>query len=164
MLRDSEDAKEWQEAVKTLLSKEVRGQTIARVEADREALQVLHGAIELFQNNPDLIPGVKGFDKELADRFTKLATPYEHRIEGKLTGYTIPVQPLVDQIRQQITAERASRTAEPAPVVKTAQTKAVTAAPVDPPQAGIPSKAGNSSDAEDYGTLWGTLGLPNLRI
>ena len=34
----------------------------------------------------------------------------------------------------------------------------------EPPQAGIPSKAGSGAEKEDFSTLFGTIGLPNLQI
>ena len=59
------------------------------------------------------------------------------------------------------TAPEALRPAPAAPAAPAAKK----VAKAEPPQAGIPSKAGNSGDGpEDFSTLFGTLGLPNLRI
>jgi hypothetical protein len=103
------------------------------------------------------VPGTKDFDVDLANRFATMATPYELRVEGKLQGYTIPVQPLIENIRNQLIKERENTPAAPA-------APAAPKAPPEPPQAGIPSKAGAGSDAEDFSTLFGTIGLPNLKI
>lgn len=93
-----------------------------------------------------------------------LAQPYEHRVDGKLHGYSIPVQPLVTQLRATLAAERAAKAA-PAAQTAPAAVQVVQAAPVvEAPQAGIPSKAGAGADQEDYSVLFGTIGLPNLRI
>ena len=51
----------------------------------------------------------------------------------------------------------------PAPLV-TARGLSAPTAPAEPPQAGIVSKAGNSTEKEDFSTLFGTIGLPNLTI
>jgi hypothetical protein len=168
-LRDAEDARDWQEAVKTLLVQEVRSRASQTMDEQSEILQTVHASIELFQNNSDLVPYTRDFDVTLANRFATLAQPYEIRVDGKLQGYTIPVQPIIDQLRTQLVTERAAGPAQPAaaagdkpatPVGSPAATP-----PADPPQAGIQSKAGSGSDsAEDFSTLFGTIGLPNLRI
>jgi len=157
VLRDAADAREWQEAVKSLLVAEVRDKAEKAMEESSDFLNTIHASIDLFQNNPDLVPGTKDFDVDLANRFATMATPYELRVDGKLQGYSIPVQPLIEQIRNQIVKEREAKPAEPA-------APAAPKAPAEPPQAGIPSKAGAGSDAEDFSTLFGTIGLPNLQI
>lgn len=177
ILRDAQDAKDWQEAVKSELVAEINSRVSKQMDESRELLTTVHSSIELFQNNADLVPGTKGFDADLANRFVALATPYELRVEGKLRGYSIPVQPIIDQLRSQIAAERAKAPAAVAPVAGATQSAgaagaaastpaAPAAAPQasDAPQAGIESKAGNSSSSEDFSALFGTLGLPNLRI
>lgn len=174
-IRDSEDAKEWQEAVKGVLAREVMDRAGRAMEENAELLNAVHASIELFQSNPDLIPGTKDFDVDLANRFGNLASPYELRVDGKLHGYTVPVQPLIGQLRTQLAAERAAKAAAPAAAAPAAApaagapasapaAPAAPAKPEDPPQAGIQAKAGESSQAEDFSTLFGTIGLPNLRI
>lgn len=159
-LKDAADAADWQEAVKALLVGEVRERASKAVEENSEFLTTMHASIELFQKNPDLIPGTKDFDVELANRFAALAKPYELRVEEKLQGYSIPVQPLIDQLRNALVAERKAAPAAPA----AASAPAAPKPEADPPQGGITSKAGASSEAEDFSTLFGTIGLPNLQI
>lgn len=159
-LRDSNDAKEWQEAVRALLIEEINGQTRTKMDESRDFLETMHASIDLFKNNKDLIPGTKGFNVELANEFAKMATPYEIRVDGKLHGYSIPVQPIIDSLRQQIQA----RTAKPLAPPAAGQAPPTGRPPADPPQAGIASKAGSSTDKEDFSTLFGTIGLPNLQI
>lgn len=163
-LRDANDAREWQEAVKQLLTEEVRERATKSMEENEGILNTVHASIELFAQNKDLVPGTRQFDRVLADRFAGMAKPYELRIDGKLHGYTIPVQPIIESLRAQLVAERA--TARPAAPVAAAAAGGRQAAPAaDPPQAGIGSKAGAASDGEeDFSTLFGTLGLPNFRI
>ena len=173
-LRDSQDAKDWQEAVKQELSKEVGDRVSRKVDDQRPLMETLHNSVELFRNNPDLIPNTRQFDRELADKFAELVKPYELRVDGKLQGYTIPVQPFVTQLRQQLTAGRAAAPAAPAaPTVQQQRAQQQQRNDVgqfaadedDAPQAGIPSRAGQSSDSEeDFSTLFGTIGLPTLRI
>lgn len=170
VLRDSKDAEEWQAAVKQILTNEVRDRATRIMDDSAEVLATLHQSIELFQNNADMIPGTKQFDKELADRFADLLKPYEVRVEGALQGYQIPTQPLINQLRAQLAAERQTRgvtapVASPAAVPPAAAAAAgPPAQPTDQPQAGIPAKAGSGAETEDFSTLFGTIGLPQLRI
>lgn len=168
ILKDSADAKEWQDQVKQVLVEEIRDRTTRAMEDNSDFLNTIHQSIELFQNNHDLIPGTKGFDVELANHFAKLTKPYELRVEGKLQGFSIPVQPIIDQLRADLQAARAAKppaeAGAPAATGAPAAAAAADGKPADPPQAGIQSKAGNSSEEEDYSTLWGTLGLSNMRI
>ena len=159
-LRNSEDAKEWQEAVKSLLVGDIRERATAKMEESADFLQTVHASIDLFKNNPDLIPGTKNFDRKLADQFAGMMEPYEVRVDGKLQGYSIPVQPIIEKLRAQL------KTAAAPPPAAAAPPAAAPATPPspEPPQAGIPSKAGSSSEKEDFSTLFGTIGLPNLQI
>ena len=176
-LRDEADARSWQEAVKHTLVNEIRSQAEKAMEENDGFFTTIHSSIELFQNNADLVPNSKDFDVELANRFVTLATPYELRVDGKLHGYSIPVQPIIEQLRSQIAAERAKVATPPAASAgaggpaagapaSTPGTPAASAqAAPEQPQAGIPSKAGSGAgEADDFSTLFGTLGLPNLRI
>lgn len=151
-LRSAEDAREWQEAVKHILADEVRSRMSHLQDANMQLAETLHGAVDLFKNNPDLVPGTTGFDRELADAFAEMARDYEHRVDGRLLGYTIPVQSLINGIRSQLVARRSQAPdPTPAPAQKQQQQQ---------PQAGMRSKAGTSSDdSEDFSTLFGTLGV-----
>lgn len=157
-LRDSADAKEWQDAVKQILVSEAA----SRVERQREELSTVyatvHSSIDMFRNNLDLIPGTKQFDKELADAFAKAASDYELRSDGKLVGYSVPVQPIINAIRSQLAASRggaaataaAAAAAQPSAAQQRAAEQPRTATgQFDGPQAGLSSKAGQSSAGED---------------
>jgi hypothetical protein len=164
-LRDSTDAKEWQDAVKSILVQEIKERAQVKIDESSSYLDTLHSSIDLFKNNPDLIPGTPGFDAVLADRFAGMLAPYEVRVDGKLHGYSIPVQPIIDSLRGQLTAERSTSSAPPASgAAAGAPGEARPTEPVEPPQAAIQSKAGNSNEKEDFSTLFGTIGLPNLQI
>ena len=161
-LRSSEDAADWQEALKAILVSEMNERVRQRVESVAGAQQTLIDSAELFRNNKDLVPGTKQFDKELADGFIRVARPYMVRENGKLQGFSIPVQPLIDSIRSDLVRQRAA--APKAPAAPPPAPKAP-AAPPPAPQAGIQSKAGASSSApEDYSVLFGTLGMPDFRF
>lgn len=157
ILRSTEDAREWQEAVKSILVQEITESAQTKLEEGRDFIETIHASIDLFKNNPDLIPGTKGFNRALADEFAQMATPYEIRHEGKLQGYSIPVQPLIERIRTQLKSRQAAATPAATPPMQPKPKP-------DPPQAGITTKAGNSSEREDFSTLFGTIGLPNLQI
>ncbi len=151
-LKSSEDARDWQDAVKEILVQEIEGQTGQWVQDSVGFMETIHSSVDLFRNNTDLIPGTKGFNRQLADRFAKMAQPYEVRHGGKLHGYSIPVQPIIEDLRRQMQATGK------APTKKTGKR------PAAPPQRGIPSKAPSSSEREDFSTLFGTIGLPHLKI
>ena len=171
-LNSTEEAREWQDAVKHELAAEVRDRASRQLDEQRPTLNTLHASVELFQKNTDLVPGTASFDTDLANRFAAMAKPYELRVDGKLNGYSIPVQPIIDSLRAQLQAERAAAPAAPAGApaapASTPGQQAPAAAAVthgDQPQAGIPSKAGNSGEqAEDFSTLFGTIGMPNFQI
>lgn len=163
-LRDAQDARDWQEAVKHLLVQEVESRAETRAESLREVFNTVHASIDLFRNNVDLIPGTKQFDKELADQFAAVAKEYELRSGDKLVGYSVPVQPLINQLRQQLAAKRAAAAsppaaAAPAQAAGAAQPSAAQQRAAEQPrtptgqwtgpQAGVTSKAGQSSDDDN---------------
>jgi hypothetical protein len=159
-LRNSEDAREWQEAVKSLLVGDIRERATVKMEESADFLQTVHASIDLFKNNPDLIPGTKGFNKPLADQFAGMMEPYEVRVDGKLQGYSIPVQPIIEKLRANL---KTAAVVPAPPAAPPAAAPAARPAP-EPPQAGIASKASSGAEKEDFSTLFGTIGLPNLQI
>lgn len=172
-LGSTAEARDWQEAVKAELAADIRDRASRQLDEQRSVLNTLHASVELFQKNPDLTPGTTGFDRDLADQFAAMVKPYELRVEGKLHGYSIPVQPLIDSLRTQVHAGRAAApAASAAPAAggsaPTAQAPAAAtpppASPGEQPQAGIPSRSGTGAEGEDFSTLFGTIGLPHLQI
>ena len=156
--RTSAEVADYQEAVKTILQRELEQSVEQRRTESNEVLDVVHASIELFQNNPDIVPGSKGYNKQLASEFVKIAEPYALKLNGKLTGYSIPVQGLLDQVRARVKAAPAGA----APAKKAVAKKA---APGARPQAGIQSRAGASGDsAEDYTPMWKALGIDSAPI
>lgn len=138
-LRDSNDARDWQEAVKQLLLQEVESRVETRRSDSSSVFATVHSSIDLFKGNPDLIPGTKGFDRELADSVAKQLEPYAAKTNGKLIGYSVPVQPIVTAVRAQLVAQRSAKPAPAAaPQARTPDGR------WDGPQGGIRSKAGSS--------------------
>jgi len=174
VLKDSADAREWQETVRAELIKEVRDRTSRKADEARSSMETLHSSLKLFQDNADLVPDTKQFDLELATQFLAFARAYEKVEDGKFVGYTIPVQPLVDQVRATLTAARTAAAAATGAAAPTAQQQAAAAQArnqagqftnPDAPQAGIQSRAGNSAEGkEDMTAFWATLGLPDLQL
>lgn len=168
VLRDSADAQEFQEMVKQQLYREVQERARLKTDEVRPMMETLHNSIAIFEKNPDLIPGTRQFDATLANRFAQLAKPYELVVDGKLSGYSIPVQPLIDQVRSELKAKPAAPAAPSKAQEQAAQrtrTSSGQFAPVDPPQAGVLSKAGSSAaEPDDFSTLFGSIGLPDFRI
>lgn len=159
-LRDSQDAQEWQEAVKSLLVADINARVQTKMGDKDSSIQPIHDAIAMFQSNPDMVPSYPSFNKELADRFAAAVKPYELRVDGKLMGYNIPVQPIIDVIRQQLSAV-------PAPAAPAASAKVATPKPpADPPQSGVPSSAPSgaegTSDFQD--SFWSAMGMDGFRV
>lgn len=156
--RTSEEIKDWQEAVKVILQRELEASISQKQAESAEVLDVVHSSIELLRDNPDIVPGSASYNKDLAVRFIKLAEPYALKMGGKLTGFSIPVQGLLDQVRAQVKAEKAAPAGGTPPAKKAAATPAK-------PQVGIPSVAGTSGEGgEDYSAMWGALGVKNAPI
>ena len=174
VLRDTQDARDWQEATKQNIIAEIRTRAESAADENRGVMEVVHASIELFQNNRDLVPRTKEFDADLAKRFTELAKPYELRVEGKLMGYSIDVQPLINSLRAAKPAAApaaAAAAAAPAGQAAASQPAKAGAAPAPaqaapkPPQAGISSKPGSGSEEDDWQSiLFGTLGMPDFRV
>jgi hypothetical protein len=162
-LKDSADAAEWQEMVKRILVDEIKDKATKALEANSSAHTVTQQAIAIFQNNKDLVPKTKEFDKELADEFIKIAGSYALKDDkGKTLGFSIPVQPIIDQVRASLQARRAA-----APPATGETPPATPPAPGEPPQQGIPSKPGAAADQNTFvSDLFGTLGeeYRNIRI
>lgn len=157
-LRDAQDARDWQEAVKHLLVQEIDARAGAKADELKDVFATVHSSIDLFRNNADLIPRTKQFDAELANEFATLVKDYELRSDGKLIGYSVPVQPMINQLRSQIASRRTAAAAggrPPAAAAPSAQQQKVAEQPRTPqgqwtgPQGGISSKAGSSSDGDE---------------
>ena len=137
-------------------------------------MEVLTNSIEVFRGNPDILPGAKQFDKELAANFVELIKPYAVKTgDGKTAGWSIDVRPLLATARQALAAKRAAAPPAPAKAAEpTAQQQRAAQQqrteggqfqghPADAPQAGISSQAGQSGGEEGgLDALFGTLGLP----
>lgn len=158
VFRSAQEVADYQEAVKTILQRELEASVAEKHAESREVLDVVHASIQLFQDNPDIVPGSKSYNKALASEFVKLAEPYALKMNGKLTGYSIPVQGLLNQVRARVNA--AAKEAGTTPPAKKAA-----AAPARQPQAGIPAKAGASGEgAEDFSPMWKALGIDSVPI
>jgi len=169
LLRDSTEAKEYQETLAGLLQDEVDDLVAQKIDGVRPMMNVIQESILMFQNNQDLIPGTKQYDPELAKRFTDIAKSYELRVNDKLMGYQVNVQPLINSLRSDLIATRAvagaQQPAAPAAAAAAPQPRAQNGQ-FEAPQAGIPSKAGLSGEAgeDDYSTFWSAAGMPNVNI
>ncbi|QIN93928.1 hypothetical protein HWD16_gp45 [Microbacterium phage Arete] len=172
-LRDAADAREWQDEIKKQLAREVQSRVQQGRDANRNTMEVLTNSIEVFRGNPDILPGAKQFDKELATRVADLVRPYAVKTaDDKMAGWSIDVRPLIISARQALAAERAAKPTAPAKAAEpTAQQQRAAQQPreqgkfaghpADAPQAGISSQAGQSGDdGESLDALFGTLGFP----
>lgn len=155
-IRDSADAADWQEAMKAQLLAEVGSRVEKNKDELRDVFATVHSSIDLFQKNLDLIPGTKQFDKDLAEAVVVAAKDYELRAGGKLIGWSVPVQPIVNALRGQqaaarATAAAAATAAPPVAAAPTPQQQRAAEQPRTPagtfdgPQAGIQSSAGSSA-------------------
>jgi len=162
VLRTAQEAKDWQDAVRHILGTQVNSRTEALLNDARPILSVVQDSISLFRSNKDLVPGTKEYNPELARRFIKIAKPYLYEAEGKALGFRVDVQPLVDSIREDLGTQAPTPTARQEQVAGQARTPE---GKFDAPQAGIPSRSGNSGvEEEDFGAFWGTVHMPNMNI
>src|SRR5690606_37490127 len=53
-IKDTTDAREWQEAAKMLIDRDIESRTKTKLEAVKPMLSVVQDSIQLFQNNPDI--------------------------------------------------------------------------------------------------------------
>lgn len=168
---DTQMARDWQQTVASIIEDEVNDKVQQKVDAVRPMTSVIQESALLFQNNPDLIIGTKGFDPELAERFTRLASAYEVKTAKGVIGYGVNVQPLINELRAGLSKERGASGAR-AEDRAVAQRAAAAAQPrteggqFDSPQAGISSKSGMSGEpGDDYSAFWSATGLaPGLTI
>lgn len=173
-LRDTQEARDWQEATAQLLKEEADALVKDRQAEIAPIMGVIQDSVMLFQNNPDLVPRTQQYDKELADRVMEIGKSYEYRVGGKLLGYHTNMQPIINSIRADLAKSRGA-SGERSNQARTEQQRQQAAAQartesgqfaVDGPQAGITSKAGMSGEeGEDYSAFISALGLPvNLFI
>ena len=168
---DTQMARDWQQTVASIIEEEVNDKVQQKIDTVRPMTSVIQESALLFQNNPDLIIGTKGFDSELAERFTRLAQAYEVKTAKGVIGYGVNVQPLINELRSGLSKERGASGARAEDRV-VAQRAAAAAQPrtesgkFDSPQAGISSKSGMSGDpGDDYSAFWSATGLaPNLTL
>lgn len=168
-LRDSADAKEWQDAVKHALAQEVKDRQDRKADDTRMVMTTVTNSIAVFEKNPDLIPNTKQFNRAFADKVGKTLAPYMVKTDdGKALGWSIDVQPLIESLRESMpkAPTPAPASTDPTPQQQRAAEQPRTpAGRFDAPQAGIPSKSGSSSEpTSDFSTLFGTLGMPEFRI
>jgi hypothetical protein len=175
LLSDAADARDWQEEIKRQLANEVNRRVQLSLDANAGTMEVIHNSIELFRGNPDILPGAKQFDRELADNFAELIAPYAVKSDsGETQGWSIDVKPLLQAARTRLAATRAAAAAASpaasspaATAAPTPQQQRAAAQPRDEaqrftqqPQVGIQSQAGQSGDeGENLDTLFGTLGI-----
>lgn len=165
VIKDGKDAADWQGAIKHILDNQVASKVTALMDDAKPVLSTLQDSVGLFRNNKDLVPNTAEYNPELAKRVMKLAGAYVHKVDGKAIGFRVDIQPLVDQIREDLKAAPAAP-ATPTPQQDRAAAQARTPeGKFDAPQAGIPSKQGlGGVEEDDYGTFWGAVGMPGMNI
>jgi hypothetical protein len=168
-LRDSQEAKDWQEATAQLLKEEADSIVKSRQQEIAPLMGVIQDSVMLFSNNPDLIPNTKQFNPELAKRVMTIAESYQYKINGKLIGFQTNLQPIINSIRADLASSQAlgqdaqARQEQQRQQALNQQRTTTGQFTTDQPgpQAGIPSKAGMSGEEEDdYSTYMAAMGLP----
>ncbi|QYC53817.1 hypothetical protein SEA_EUGENEKRABS_47 [Microbacterium phage EugeneKrabs] len=167
-LLDSAQVAQYQKDLSQILESEIRTKTQEKADSVRPMATVIQESFLLFENNPDLIPNTKGFDRELAARFTEIAKTYEVKVNGKVIGYQdINVQPLINSLRADLAKQRGASGVTQAQARAEQQRQAAAQqerndAGQFAPQAGVQSKAGMSGEpAEGYDAFWAASGVPN---
>ncbi|QGH78689.1 hypothetical protein SEA_YELLOWPANDA_50 [Microbacterium phage YellowPanda] len=168
-LNDSAQAAQYQRDLSALLEREITSRAKQKADDTRPMATVIQESFLLFENNPDLIPGTKGFDRELATRFAEITNDYAVRVNGKVIGYQdINVQPLINSLRADIAKQRGASGATAAQQRAEQQRQAAAQQERDEggkfqaPQGGVLSKAGNQGEAaDDYSAFWSGVQMPN---
>lgn len=166
LIKDEADAASWQGAVKHIISQQVHQKTQAYLNDAKPFLGALQDSIEMFRRNPELVPGTKEFDREIATKFTALAASYKYEVDGKTIGYMVDVQPLIEAVKTQVAAARQAAPATPTARQEQAANQARNeVGQFEGPQAGIISQQGLSGEAEeDFTAFWGALNMPQMNI
>jgi hypothetical protein len=176
LIRDSDDAREWQEAARGLIDGALNDAVEQKMKAAAPTLSVFQESIMMFRNNPDIMPGSAEFDKELAEEFTAIAGDYVIKANGKKIGYQMNVQPLLNKLRERRAAaaggnavvaqqQQAAAAARQAQAAAQARTQQGQFTKPDGPQAAIPTKAGSSGDTEDdYSSFMSAAGLGGMIV
>lgn len=174
--RDTEEAKNYLEATQKLIDRGIAAKVQQKTDEARPVVSMLQESALMFSNNPELIPGTAQYDPELAKLFTDSAKPYERRVGGKLYGYAVPVQPLINSLRQVLANQRGATGEQSAQARREAAARQAANQPrgtdgtfqtVDGPQAGLTSTAamsGKPSGDEDYSPFWDALGMGKFNM
>jgi len=175
-IRDTQEAKDYQEALQHLIEQDIEAKISEKREAIRPLMSVVQESSLVIQNNPDLLPDTKGFDPDLLSRVVRAVKPYEVKnADGKVIGWHGNIQPIINELRAQVIKERtttdvksqqqAQQRAEQQRQQAAAQARTPSGQFTNPdaPQAGITSKSGFSgTDPEaDYSTFWNAVGIKN---
>lgn len=172
VLRDTAEARDWQDATKGLIEAEIAAGIRRKTDEVKPMMSVIQDSILMLQNNSDLIPGTKEYDPELATQFTDVAKAYELRVGDKLYGYQVNVQPLINSLRERLATQRGASGEQTAQARREAQQRQAQEQARNPqgqfdsPQAGLSSKANVSGDSagDDFSGFWSGVGMPNLSI
>lgn len=171
-LRDSAEAREYQDSLKNIVQRQVDDQKQQKLSELKPMMSMVQGSVMLFQNNPDLVPGSAKFDVELATRFTRMAKAYEQRgPNGKLLGYAVNVQPMINELRSGLNSERGAQGQQRSEQQRQAAANQprTEQGRFDSPQGGIMSKSnaqGGGGAEEEFSTFWSAVGIqnPGLKI
>jgi hypothetical protein len=168
-LRDTTEAEQYQKALGRIIDGERQKLISQKHDQVRPIMSVVQESVLLFQNNKDLVPNTKEFDPELAEAFTRTARAYELRADGKLVGYHVNVQPLINELRTQLATRRGASSAQQpqqtARQQQAAQQPRNDVGQFDAPQAAIPSKVADSGEADDsYDAFWTTVGMGGMPV
>jgi hypothetical protein len=166
-ITDEADAKSWQEAVKVLLVNEVQARATKAMESQQDFLQTLHASIELFQNNADLIPGRLASTSSWPTASPRWSSPTSSvsTASSRATRFLCNRSSTRSAHRLRRRGRRSLLHRRQLPPATGVAPPGTPASPADLPQAGIPSKPGSSQEGkDDFSTLFGTIGLPDLQI
>jgi len=170
-LLDSAMARQYQEDIGGMIEDQITDVASRQADSLRPMMSVIQDAIQMLDNNPDLIPGTKGFDPELQKRVIEVGKSYEVRANGKMMGYQVKMQPIINVIRNELAKERGTVGAQKQQQQQAAARSAAAAARAaeqprrqggqfDSPQVGITSKTMPSGKEEaDYTPFWEATGL-----
>lgn len=162
LMTDSAKAAEYKRALQSLVEAEIKDDVAKREKDVMPMMSVLQESALMFQNNPDLIPNTDKFDQQLAERVARVGKSYELVVNGKVTGYQVNMQPIINELREQLTKERAETgivtQQQSAQAARAAEQARDEAGKFRGPQAGITSKSnasGGANDEDNMDGFWG---------
>jgi hypothetical protein len=169
-LRDSSEAKAYQESLAKLVKAEIDDVVKQKTDQIRPLMSVTQESALLLQSNPDLIPDTDKYDPELAALVYEVGKSYELKVNDKVIGFQVPMQPIINKLRGDLEKSRGVDGVVQQQMSAQQQRAAEQAREQDGkfagPQGGILSKQNASGEGgeDEYSTFWSSVGMEGMGL